>query len=162
MGFTMTWATVSDIGLLAWRLLMEGENHANTQRNAQPDMPQEICKCLIRYMGGDSAAQTRLDSTRNAQGKQIIWLEVLAHLNELGYQGTRWETVQAKWNNLCSRFKDEKCKHALSGAPYDGTWVYFAEMQESVGTRAKFTRVAPVDSSEMRMSSKKPRCEQTL
>ena len=162
MGFAMTWATVSDIGLLAWQLLMEGENQANTQRNAQPDMPQEICKCLIRYMGGDSAAQTRLDSTRNAQGKQIIWLEVLAHLNELGYQGTRWETVQAKWNNLCSRFKDEKCKHALSGAPYDGTWVYFAEMQESVGTRAKFTRVAPVDSSEMRMSSKKPRREQTL
>ena len=70
---------------------MEGDNHANntsaanTAKITQPDMPAPLCKALIRYMGGDTAAQTRLDSTRNAQGKQVIWLEVLGFLNELGY-----------------------------------------------------------------------------
>ena len=89
-------------------------------------------------MGGDSAAQSRLDSTRNAQGKQIIWLEVLAHLNELGYQGTRWETVQAKWNNLCSRFKDEKCKQSeefpnpRKNSPESSNQVVKIEGKESV------------------------------
>ena len=142
---------------------MEGDNHANntpaanTAKITQPDMPAPLCKALIRYMGGDTAAQTRLDSTRNAQGKQVIWLEVLGFLNELGYQGTRWETVQSKWNNLCSRFKEEKSKAGQSGAAYEGSWLYYNDMMESVGARPKFTRVAVVDSSGMRNCRKKAR-----
>ena len=108
-------------------------------------------------MGGDTAAQTRLDSIRNAQGKQVIWLEVLGFLNELGYQGTRWETVQSKWNNLCSRFKEEKSKGGQSGAAYEGSWLYYNDMMESVGAHPKFTRVAVVDSSGMRNCRKKAR-----
>ena len=105
-------------------------------------------------MGGDIAAHPRLDSTRSAQGKQVIWIEFLGFLNKLGYgnQGTRWETIQSKWNSLCSRFKEEKSKAGQSGAVNEGSWLYYNDMMELVGARLTFTCVAAVDSSGMRNS----------
>ena len=68
---------------------MEGDNNNLTTHLLQmwwkkkhPDMPAPLCTALIWYMGGDTTAQTQLDSTRNTnlKGKQVIWMELLGFL----------------------------------------------------------------------------------
>lgn len=111
------------------------------------EMPDTCVRLLIKYMGEPMNMQQRLDGTRDVLAKKALWGELLDHLQEHGYAGTKWEGVKKKWDHLCSKFRKELSLSSASGAE-KSAWIYFKAMKDAVGTRPKFRRNFVVDSEE--------------
>ena len=119
------------------------ENLDRAERSSE--MSPAITRLLIRYMGEPHSMMQHLDTTKNKQDKLAIYQEILAYLQEHGYAGTTVEPLINRWKYLCTSYRKKKIQRSGQNEPV--TWMYFEEMDRSVGVRPKFTRRVECDSN---------------
>ena len=119
------------------------ENLDGVERSSE--MSPAIMRLLIRCMGEPQNMMQWLDSTKNKQDKLAIYQEILAYLQEHGYAGTTVEPLINRWKYLCTSYRKKKIQQSGQNEPV--TWMYFEEMDRSVGVRPKFTRRVECDSN---------------